>query len=83
MRVFSLSMGIAGLLIAGFALTQAPPAPQGPAANSEGAAVFQRECASCHINPPADSRAPTREALGGRTADAIVGALTDGAMRLQ
>ncbi len=82
MRIISLSIAIAGLLFAGLALTQAPP-PPGPAANAEGAAVFQRECASCHVNPPADSRAPTREALGGRTADSIVAALTDGAMRLQ
>jgi polyvinyl alcohol dehydrogenase (cytochrome) len=83
MRIIRLSIGIAGLLFAGLAVTQAPPPPQAPPANSEGAAVFQRECASCHVNPPADSRAPTREALGGRTADAIVAALTDGAMRLQ
>jgi polyvinyl alcohol dehydrogenase (cytochrome) len=82
-RIISLSIAIAGLLFAGLALTQAPPPPQGTPANAEGAAVFQRECASCHINPPADSRAPTREALEGRTADAIVAALTDGAMRLQ
>jgi polyvinyl alcohol dehydrogenase (cytochrome) len=83
MRIISLSIAIAGLLLAGLALTQGPPPPQGPAPNAEGAAVFQRECASCHINPPADSRAPTREVLGGRTPDAIVAALTDGAMRLQ
>lgn len=83
MRIIRLSIGTAGLLLAGLALTQAPPSPQAPAANSEGAAVFQRECASCHVNPPADSRAPTREALGDRTTDAIVAALTDGAMRLQ
>src|SRR4051812_4710809 len=81
-RIISVTIVITGLLFAGLALTQAPPA-QAPAANAEGAAVFQRECASCHINPPADSRAPTRESLGGRTADAIVAALTDGAMRLQ
>jgi polyvinyl alcohol dehydrogenase (cytochrome) len=82
-RIISLFIGIACLLLAGFAFTQAPPVPQAPPANAEGAAVFQRECASCHVNPSADSRAPTREALGGRTADAIVAALTDGAMRLQ
>jgi len=89
MRFISLSIVITGLLYASVALTQFPPgppipqAPQASAVNAEGAAVFQRECASCHINPSLDSRAPTREALAGRTADAIVAALTDGAMRLQ
>jgi polyvinyl alcohol dehydrogenase (cytochrome) len=76
----ALSVAVMGLLFAGAALTQTPPAPAGAA---EGAAVFQRECAGCHINPASDSRAPTREALGGRTADSIIASLTDGAMRLQ
>jgi cytochrome c5 len=30
----------------------------------DGAAVFAKACTSCHVNPAADSRAPTREALG-------------------
>jgi polyvinyl alcohol dehydrogenase (cytochrome) len=49
----------------------------------DGAAVFQRECATCHVNPGTDSRAPTREALRQFYPDAIVTALTTGAMRVQ
>src|SRR6185436_5902422 len=45
--------------------------------------IFQRECASCHANPTPESRAPAIENLRTRTPDAIVSALTDGAMRNQ
>ncbi|HLQ77347.1 MAG TPA: PQQ-binding-like beta-propeller repeat protein, partial [Terriglobia bacterium] len=79
MRVTYLLL-VAVLLIACVALSQAPPPPN---PNAEGAALFQRECAGCHVNPAADSRAPSRDALSGRMTDAIVAALNDGAMRLQ
>jgi polyvinyl alcohol dehydrogenase (cytochrome) len=46
----------------------------------DGAAVFQNACASCHVNPAADSRAPTREALGQFAPEVILTALTTGKM---
>lgn len=64
------------LLFAGVA------APAG-AQTAAGAAVFQRECATCHVNPPADSRAPTQAALRQIAPEAIVNALTTGTMRVQ
>jgi polyvinyl alcohol dehydrogenase (cytochrome) len=48
----------------------------------DGPALFQRECALCH-NGAADSRAPSREVLAGRTAEGILQALTGGSMRPQ
>jgi polyvinyl alcohol dehydrogenase (cytochrome) len=61
------------------ALSQAPATP----GQSTGAAVFQRECASCHAQPAADSRAPSREALRQFVTEGIVDALTNGSMRIQ
>ena len=61
------------MILAAPALAQTP----------DGAAVFQRECAGCHVSPAADSRAPTREALRQFFADAIVTALGTGSMRVQ
>src|SRR5262249_8016410 len=55
------------------ALAQAP----------DGAALFARDCAGCHVNPTGDSRAPTREALRSFFPDAIVTTLTAGSMRIQ
>ncbi len=48
----------------------------------DGATVFQRECAACHTGA-ADSRAPSRDTLGQRSAEAILEALTAGLMRAQ
>ena len=53
-----------------------PPVPGGPG-------VFQRACASCHVSPAADSRAPSQAVLATFAPDAIVNALTNGSMRLQ
>lgn len=58
-----------------FALT-APGSAQAP----DGAAVYQKACASCHAQPTADSRAPTREALGQFAPEVIQTALTTGKM---
>jgi len=59
-------------------------APVGGAqAGPDGAALFKRDCASCHQRPAADSRAPNQEALGQLAPEAIVTALTTGAMRLE
>src|SRR4030095_15009308 len=58
---------------------QTAPAPsrvEGP----DGAAVFQKACASCHANPGPDSRAPTREVLRTVAPEAILTALTVGNM---
>jgi len=60
----------AGLLLAAPLHAQAP----------DGAAVFQKACASCHGQPAPDSRAPTREVLRAVAPEAIVTALTVGNM---
>jgi polyvinyl alcohol dehydrogenase (cytochrome) len=62
---------LAGLLTAATAFAQAAP---------DGAAVFEKACASCHAKPAADSRAPTREVLRTVAPEAILTALTVGNM---
>jgi len=51
----------------------APPA--------DGHALYERACGSCHNGD--DPRAPLREALAGRSPQAILDALTSGSMRYQ
>src|SRR5688500_6039764 len=46
----------------------------------DGAAVYERACASCHANPAADSRAPRREMLSQFAPEAILTSLTNGKM---
>jgi polyvinyl alcohol dehydrogenase (cytochrome) len=46
----------------------------------DGAAVFEKACASCHAKPAPDSRAPTREVLRNVAPEAILTALTVGNM---
>jgi polyvinyl alcohol dehydrogenase (cytochrome) len=60
-------------LLAAFAVRAAAQAP-------DGAAVFQANCASCHVNPAPDSRAPTREVLAQIAPESIMVALTSGQM---
>src|SRR5688572_12295107 len=77
MRHFLLITAI--VLVAVTAQAQSAPAPsrvEGP----DGAAVFQKACASCHANPGPDSRAPTREVLRTVAPEAILTALTVGNM---
>jgi polyvinyl alcohol dehydrogenase (cytochrome) len=50
---------------------------------SEGAARYDGACAMCHDAPAAGSRAPLKSALRDRSPEAIVDALTGGAMRYQ
>jgi polyvinyl alcohol dehydrogenase (cytochrome) len=50
------------------------------AQSRDGAAVFQAACASCHLMPASDSRAPTREILAQLAPETIVTALTTGSM---
>ena len=61
-----------GLLfvVTGSAFAQAP----------DGAAVYQKACASCHQTPAAGSRAPTREVLATIAPEAILTTLTTGNM---
>lgn len=69
-------------MVAGLATSLAQPF--GPArAQSEGAALYNGACAQCHDAPAQGSRAPAKEALHERSPDAIVDALTGGAMRYQ
>ncbi len=46
----------------------------------QGLALFEQHCATCHAAPAADSRAPNRLALSQRTPEAILDAITTGAM---
>lgn len=67
-------MRLAAILL--LALSAAPAFGQAP----DGAAVYQKACATCHANPAADSRAPSRETLGQFSPESIVTALTTGNM---
>jgi polyvinyl alcohol dehydrogenase (cytochrome) len=57
--------------------TQPPDTP----AASKGAALFDRACSTCHNGD--DSRAPSPDALRGRSPQAIIDALTAGSMKYQ
>ena len=46
----------------------------------DGAAVFQKACASCHLQPAAGSRAPDLEVLAAIAPEAILTTLTTGNM---
>lgn len=47
---------------------------------ADGAAVFEKACASCHAKPAADSRAPAMDVLRELAPESIVTALTVGNM---
>src|SRR5216117_1862402 len=49
----------------------------------DGAAVYQKSCASCHQQPGADSRAPNRDGLRQFSPESILTALTTGNMYRQ
>src|SRR5262245_64568350 len=61
---------VSGLLLASSVAAQTP----------DGAAVFEKACASCHAKPGPDSRAPTREVLRTVAPEAILTTLTVGNM---
>src|ERR1700732_2163694 len=71
---------VAAGLFAGLALSAAAQAPN-------GAAIFARECASCHDGAgrsrAAGARAPRPDLLRHRSPEAILTALTAGGMRPQ
>ena len=59
-----------GVVLGGPVFAQAP----------DGAAVYQKSCASCHQQPPAGSRAPTRDVLATIAPESILTSLTTGNM---
>jgi polyvinyl alcohol dehydrogenase (cytochrome) len=67
--------GVAAVVLDG---AQAPAS-----APAVGMAIYDRACASCHNSPAPGSRTPTRDALRERSPEAVVDALTGGAMRYQ
>src|SRR5688572_14559868 len=58
-------------VIVALVLSAAPAFAQAP----DGAAVFEKACASCHAQPAADSRAPRRDVLALIAPEAIMTAL--------
>src|SRR6188768_2685234 len=46
----------------------------------DGAAVYEKSCASCHTNPAQGSRAPTREILAQNAPEAVLTSLMSGKM---
>jgi polyvinyl alcohol dehydrogenase (cytochrome) len=67
-------------LILIFALAR-PGAQNPPRGLAAGEAIFAESCSSCHNGD--DPRAPSRDAMRGRSPRAIVDALTSGSMRYQ
>ena len=45
-----------------------------------GTTVFEKHCAKCHLSPAPESRTPNRDSLRQRTPEAILDAMTSGAM---
>jgi polyvinyl alcohol dehydrogenase (cytochrome) len=86
-RAFQASVAI--VVLFGLALPTAAQTPDGvlpvtqdAAREPSGAAIFARNCASCH-DGAAGSRAPSPEILKRRSPEAILSALTAGGMRPQ
>lgn len=75
-------MAAGGWLLAGGPIASGWPATdtQPPA---EGDTLYNGACAQCHDAPAQGSRAPAKDALHDRSPEAIVDALTGGAMRYQ
>jgi polyvinyl alcohol dehydrogenase (cytochrome) len=69
-------------LVALAACAQNTGVPAVPTQTAEGSAVFQAYCVTCH-DGATDSRAPAPAQLRGTAPEAIVAALTGGAMRYQ
>src|SRR5215831_9524131 len=64
------------------ALLSASPQPPDAPSEPRGAAIFARDCASCH-DGATGSRAPSPDILKKRSPEAILAALTAGGMRPQ
>src|SRR5690348_7708259 len=71
------SMRLTAFLLA---LAVLAPPRAARAQEPDGAAVYQKACATCHANQAADSRAPSRELLGQFAPEAILTTLTNGKM---
>jgi polyvinyl alcohol dehydrogenase (cytochrome) len=92
LRVLTLAVGrvlifgpAASLAVCGSIILASPALAQTPAGQpaAGGAALFDRECASCHVRPSGTPPPPTVDALRELAPDAIVTSLTTGRMRLQ
>jgi polyvinyl alcohol dehydrogenase (cytochrome) len=70
-------VAIAGLIGSGARM------PVSATQTSDGEALYDGACAMCHDAPSSTSRAPGKDALRGRSPEAIVDSLTGGAMRYQ
>jgi polyvinyl alcohol dehydrogenase (cytochrome) len=82
MRIwFAATLTVASLVVARPPLG-AQQAPESGTAVPDGASVLTRECSMCHTGA-ADTRAPAPEVLRRRSPEAILSALTAGAMRPQ
>jgi len=68
------------MLILAVAVLPASAFAQAPV---DGAAVYEKSCASCHAAPAAGSRAPTREILSQNAPEAILTSLMSGKMYQQ
>ncbi len=74
-RRLATSVAVTTLVLFGALIRPATTQP------ADGAALFDRHCSTCHNGE--DSRAPSADALRGRSPQAIVDALTGGSMRYQ
>jgi len=74
---FKASVRLGGFLLASALLAARPASAQ----LTQGIALFEQTCGSCHEHPDAASRAPDRLALSQRTPEAILEAITTGTMK--
>jgi polyvinyl alcohol dehydrogenase (cytochrome) len=89
-REFGLAAGLFMGIFTILAIGQGP-APQNPqvpppgmqVGTEFGFAIFQQQCMGCHGNPNAPLKAPEPSALRQLTPEAILDALTTGAMKVQ
>jgi polyvinyl alcohol dehydrogenase (cytochrome) len=70
------------LAVAAFALPVARGFSRAAEQSPDGAAIFARDCATCHDGAP-NNRAPAPSVLNQRSPEAILSALTAGGMRPQ
>ena len=78
MRIFLFATVFVGVIFTGQARAQTTAS-----ANAAGSAVFERECASCHMRTAAPSSVPSPDVLRQLAPEAIVTSLTSGRMRVQ